>query len=269
MNFNNTEWYRTGRVNIKNGALIVKGVSTSWLLAEIKAGDMFTIDGSSFYEIASVTSSTELNLKTQFQGETCEGQSYAIIPRVHAVMQAEIAARLETLLAEWENAGITPEDLYRSIDIVIPINAWKSSFDGASEYAYCADLQSDLITSSMTPIVSVYPASMQAAQAAGLCSFAMTLDKTLRFYSHSIPTGDISASALLLGSLNDSSEQPAYIPIASETTAGVIKAGRGLNIESDGTANVDVDDEVVGTEMEKLTASNTQVSSMLDRVFGN
>ena len=259
MNFKNTEWYRTGRVNIRNGAAIVKGTGTSWLLAEIKAGDMFTIDGSSFYEIASVTSSTELNLKTQFQGETCEGQSYAIIPRVHAVMQAEIAARLETLLAEWENAGITPEDLYRSIDIVIPINAWKSSFDGSSEYAYCADLQSDLITSSMTPIVSVYPASMQAAQAAGLCSFAMTFDKTLRF----------SASALLLGSSDSSSGSSSDIPIASETTAGVIKAGRGLNIESDGTANVDVDDEVVGTEMEKLTASNTQVSSMLDRVFGN
>ena len=50
-------------------------------------------------------------------------------------MQAEIAARLETLLAEWENAGITPEDLYRAIDIVIPINAWKSSFDGSSEYS--------------------------------------------------------------------------------------------------------------------------------------
>ena len=59
MNFKNTEWYRTGRVNIRNGAAIVKCTGTSWLLAEIKAGDMFTIDGSSFYEIASVTSSTE------------------------------------------------------------------------------------------------------------------------------------------------------------------------------------------------------------------
>lgn len=269
MNFNNTEWYRTGRVNIKNGALIVKGVSTSWLLAEIKAGDVFTVDGASFYEIASVTGSTELNLKTQYKGESCEGQSYAIIPRVHEVMQAEIAARLETLLDEWESRDTSLDALYRAIDITIPVSAWQASSDGASEYTYYADLTSDIITSSMTPVITIYPASNATAQAAGLCSFAMTFDKTLRFYSHSISTGDISASALLLGGSDSSSGSSSDIPIASETTAGVIKAGRGLNIESDGTANVDVDDEVVGTEMEKLTASNTQVSSMLDRVFGN
>ena len=269
MNFNNTEWYRTGRVNIKNGALIVKGVSTSWLLAEIKAGDVFTVDGASFYEIASVTSSTELNLKTQYKGESCEGQSYAIIPRVNAVMQAEIAARLATLLDEWESRDTSLDSLYRAIDITIPVSAWQASSDGTSEYAYYADLTSDIVTSGMTPVITIYPASNSTAQAAGLCNFAMTLDKTLRFYARSIPSSDISANAVLLGGSDSGSGSSSDIPIASETTAGVIKAGRGLNIESDGTANVDVDDEVVGTEMEKLTASDTQVNSMLDRVFGN
>ena len=106
MNFNDTEWYRTGRVNIKNGAAIVRGVSTEWLLAGIKSGDMFTVDGSQFYEIESITSSTELNLKTQFKGENCEGQSYAIIIRTHAVMQAEIAAQLAALLDRWNSSDL-------------------------------------------------------------------------------------------------------------------------------------------------------------------
>ena len=85
MNFKDTEWYRTGgftglgwpvrleRVNIRNGAAIVTGVGTNWLIAEVKAGDIFTLDGSQLYEIASVTSSTELNLKTRYQGESVEG----------------------------------------------------------------------------------------------------------------------------------------------------------------------------------------------------
>ena len=107
MEYKDIEWYRTGRVSIKNGAAIVKGVSTDWLIAEIKAGDMFTIDGSQFYEIESITSSTELNLKTQFKGEDCEGQSYSIIPRVHAVMQAEIAKRLAELLERWASSDVT------------------------------------------------------------------------------------------------------------------------------------------------------------------
>lgn len=279
MNFKDTEWYRTGgftglgwpvrleRVNIRNGAAIVTGVGTNWLIAEVKAGDIFTLDGSQLYEIASVTSSTELNLKTRYQGESVEGQSYAIIFHTHAVMQAEIAERLEYVVNEWQERDAKLDALYRAIDLTVPVSAWTESSEGTGQYNYYADLTSDLITSGMTPIVTVYPASAKTAEDAGLYNFAMTLDKTLRLYASIIPEQDINISAVFLGS-GSAAATPENIPVASETTAGVIKAGRGLNIESDGTANVDVDDEVVGDEMNKLTATNEQVINILDKYFG-
>lgn len=267
MNFKDTEWYRTGRVNIRNGAAIVIGVGTNWLIAEVKAGDIFTLDGSQLYEIASVTSSTELNLKTRYQGESVEGQSYAIIFHTHAVMQAEIAERLEYVVNEWQERDAKLDALYRAIDLTVPVSAWTESSEGMGQYNYYADLTSDLITSGMTPIVTVYPTSAKTAEDAGLYNFAMTLDKTLRLYASIIPEQDINISAVFLGS-GSAAATPENIPVASETTAGVIKAGRGLNIESDGTANVDIDDEVVGDEMNKLTATDEQVINILDKYFG-
>ena len=134
MNFKDTKWYRTGRVTIRNGAAIVRGVNTEWLLSGIKAGDMFTVDGSQFYEIESITSSTELNLKTQFQGENCEGQSYAIIIRTHAVMQAEIAAQLAALLDRWNSSDLASIIEFANkwqgsdiLDLAGVLNDWKPS----------------------------------------------------------------------------------------------------------------------------------------------
>ena len=274
MEYKDIEWYRAGRVSIKNGAAIVKGVSTDWLIAEIKAGDMFTIDGSQFYEIENITSSTELNLKTQFKGEDCEGQSYSIIPRVHAVMQAEIAKRLADLLdrwassdvtaivefadkwkdsdilqltgilsnwtvedvthlneilAEWQRNGITQltellngwndgdaarllalmqewnnnksafDYLCKTVVITVNKEAWAATDDSVNSYAYYADVVNEFITGSMTPIVTIFPTSMQFAQDADMCQFAFTFNQKLRVFAQHIPEGNITLSVLLLG----------------------------------------------------------------------
>ena len=51
-------WYKAGTVTITNGSANVVGVDTLWA-SQVSVGDVFTIDGTKLYEIASITDNTE------------------------------------------------------------------------------------------------------------------------------------------------------------------------------------------------------------------
>jgi hypothetical protein len=96
------EWYKTGTVTLTQGSQGITGVNTVWKTAGIKAGDMFTVDDTRGYEIASVTSNTQLTLAKPFQGASGNAQNYAIIRNWAATLTAELAASVAELVNKYE-----------------------------------------------------------------------------------------------------------------------------------------------------------------------
>ena len=70
--------YRTGTVNVVNNDATVVGVGTLFT-SEVQAGDIFTVAYSNvWYEVASVTDNTHLELSANYAGVTANGVSYVI-----------------------------------------------------------------------------------------------------------------------------------------------------------------------------------------------
>ena len=70
--------YRTGTVTVTNADATVVGVGTAFT-DNVVAGDLFTLPGSGiFYEVASITDDTHLELTANYAGETAEGVTYII-----------------------------------------------------------------------------------------------------------------------------------------------------------------------------------------------
>lgn len=95
-------WYKSGTVNVTNGSTAVVGVGTLWQLNGVTTGDLFTLDGDTFYEIAAVTGETALTLASNYGGTTQTGQTYAIIRNMTNTTNAELAAKVATLVNAWQ-----------------------------------------------------------------------------------------------------------------------------------------------------------------------
>lgn len=97
-----SHWYRNGSCTVQNSLTKITGVNTYWLNANIKPGDMFSLDGSKFYEIDAVVSNTELTLKTPYLGETTSNTAYMVIRNFTATLAAETAAKVTEIVAKHE-----------------------------------------------------------------------------------------------------------------------------------------------------------------------
>lgn len=70
--------YRTGTVTVANADATVVGLGTEFV-ANVAAGDLFSIEDSGvFYEVASVTDDTHLELSATYAGAGAAGQSYLL-----------------------------------------------------------------------------------------------------------------------------------------------------------------------------------------------
>lgn len=96
-----SRWYREGTVKVVNGSKTVLGTDTYWLSAGLHAGDIFSLDGVTDYEIDTVTSNTQLTLRTAYAGSTSEGESYSIVRNFTATLPAEIAAKTAGLIGDF------------------------------------------------------------------------------------------------------------------------------------------------------------------------
>lgn len=95
-------WYRTGTVTVTNGSAAVTGVGGIWL-SQAAAGDLFTIDGTKFYEILTVNSDTSITLQTTYTGTTQSGIAYAIVRNFTSTLSAGLAASIADLVANWNS----------------------------------------------------------------------------------------------------------------------------------------------------------------------
>ena len=94
------KWYKTGSVVVRNGDLEVVGANTDWLVNDIKQGDIF-FAGGQIYEIDEVLGNTSLKLTSPYEGISNAASEYAIITRYGEVMQAEIALKIQQIIAKW------------------------------------------------------------------------------------------------------------------------------------------------------------------------
>lgn len=97
-------WYRKGTVSITTGSATVTGVGTSWLFGtEIRQGDLFTLDGKRFYEIAASPSATTLTLQTNFEEATVTDASYAVIRNFAVIPSTELIIRTLDTTKIWKD----------------------------------------------------------------------------------------------------------------------------------------------------------------------
>ena len=103
-------WYTTGTVKVTQNSTALTGTSTVWEQAGIKPGDIFTIDRSVFYEIASVNSDTSITLGQAYAGATNNTANYYIIRNFAATLQSELAAevsRQNAIYQTWMDGRVT------------------------------------------------------------------------------------------------------------------------------------------------------------------
>lgn len=97
-----SNWYRSGTITAKKNSAILQGANTYWLNANIKPGDMFTVDSSKFYEVDTVDSNTQITLKTPYAESDITAGAYAIIQNFTSTLAAETAAMAAKVLLKHE-----------------------------------------------------------------------------------------------------------------------------------------------------------------------
>jgi len=92
-------WYRTGTVSVVNGSKLITGVGTYWnsALITVAAGDVFTIDNHTWYEILVVDSDLTLHINREFEGPSATGINYAIIRSTSGTVASNVAGEVALL----------------------------------------------------------------------------------------------------------------------------------------------------------------------------
>lgn len=101
--------YKTGTVSVNNGQNTVTGNGTSFIdVANVQLGDLFTVNGSKFYEIYQVDTNTQLRIRNivtggAFAETTVTDGDYAIVRNFTSQTSAEIAAKVLAVQQKWQN----------------------------------------------------------------------------------------------------------------------------------------------------------------------
>lgn len=97
-------WYRRGTVTVTQGSAVITGVDTAWLLGpEIRTGDVFTLNGTKVYEIATVDSATQITLVTPYAEASAAAVNYAVIRNFAVVPATELINRTLDTVYIWKN----------------------------------------------------------------------------------------------------------------------------------------------------------------------
>lgn len=183
---------------------------------------------------------------------------------------ANIINRLDNINDELHPAGIIEDGsavvqlgkAESTGEIEIPTEGWILQND-----LYTLDIENSAIDESVVPIIAVSPSSFELAEACGLKSYCRTLTGILRLYAQEPPTDTIIASIALIGGQSTFYDN---FPIASTTTPGLVRVGKGLVVDDNGNLTIDnnqiisssdvVDeDEMLDVIQDKLT-NNTNTN---------
>ena len=99
--------YKTGTITLNSNSNIVTGDGTLFqTVANAREGDLFTLDGESFYEIYQVDTETQLRIRNlvtgvKYQGSSVSDVNYAIVRNFAASADAQIASDVVNLQQRW------------------------------------------------------------------------------------------------------------------------------------------------------------------------
>ena len=114
--------YKTGTVSVNNGQNTVTGNGTSFIdVANVQLGDLFTVNGSKFYEIYQVDTNTQIRIRNivtggNFAETTVTNGDYAIVRNFTSQTSAEIAAKVLAVQQKWQNREEEMTDWFYTSD---------------------------------------------------------------------------------------------------------------------------------------------------------
>ena len=126
-------WFRDGNVTVTNGSNMIVGVGTNWKLSPTPParGDIFTVDGSSLYEIVNIASDLSIQLRSTYAGNTASASQYAIIRNTSATINTRLAGQVtkalnqKQLMIDEQNAWLVSkqptENFTDSLGNVLPV----------------------------------------------------------------------------------------------------------------------------------------------------
>lgn len=135
-------------------------------------------------------------------------------------------------------------------EVTIPTEGWVKDADRDE---YHLDIENSAINESIVPVVAVSPDHYDRATECGLKPYCRTLEGILRLYADAAPSQPITASIALIGE-KDNSVDVDKLPLATSTTAGVVKPGTGFTVDSN-TGALTVDTNVVVTDDDMVDES--------------
>lgn len=135
-------------------------------------------------------------------------------------------------------------------EVTIPTEGWVKDADRDE---YHLDIENSAINESIVPVVAVSPDHYDRAIECGLKPYCLTLEGILRLYADTAPSQPITASIALIGE-KDNSVDVNNLPLATSTTAGVVKPGTGFTVDSN-TGALTVDTNVVVTDDDMVDES--------------
>ena len=203
----NSSWYRGGTCTTTAGSTDVVGTDTEWSLI-VKSGDIFTIDGSVVYEVASVISATRLRLKTPFP-QTLTNTPYAIIQNFTGTLPAQLASDLSKMQRAWYNSlrdyvdVLTTDSMTSTITKIdeskITVPSWKAITSPTAEQvseATAAKNQAVAAKDEAIAAVASIGSSVSDAQAAQVAAEAASANALVSSQTASTKATEASASAL-------------------------------------------------------------------------
>ena len=203
----NSSWYRGGTCTTTAGSTDVVGTDTEWSLI-VKSGDIFTIDGSVVYEVASVISATRLRLKTPFP-QTLTNTPYAIIQNFTGTLPAQLASDLSKMQRAWYNSlrdyvdVLTTDSMTSTITKIdeskITVPSWKAITSPTAEQvseATAAKNQAVVAKDEAIAAVASIGSSASDAQASQVAAEAASASALVSSQTASTKATEASDSAL-------------------------------------------------------------------------
>lgn len=171
--------------------------------------------------------------------------------RVYAksIPASDIAASLTLLDTAPQHGGLASSAAVAKIDIEIPTDGWIDNAGTDGSTPLYVDIQDLAVEADLIPMLTIVPECLEAASDCGLSPYVRTLSGALRVYAERAPDRPIAGSLALLGTTQsitgtippEEGESGYVLPIASSTTPGVVKVGRGSGLRIDSSGNLSLD----------------------------
>lgn len=187
-------------------------------------------------------------------------------------VQAQMLAnRTEYLKQKSESQAADIEEIKRegtggtgliTKDISIPATGW-NEMTGAA-YPYYINIPVEETTAEMIPMMTILPNSAGAAADCGICPACETFAGAVQVYTKTVPDTAIAAS-LTLFTPKGGGGGGGSVPIATESTVGVVKIGDGLSVDSEGLLSVNKETVMTADDLVDEEEAKEDIARILKR----